>query len=76
MTAKQMYHFCASNDRNGNPQRCYVLIDNNDNTLATWDEGYLGYHAVPDEWRAAAYNAERINCSVEFYKNLLRTVYI
>ena len=40
-------HHCAPNDRNGNPQRCYVLLDLDDVAVAAWDEGYLGNLAVP-----------------------------
>lgn len=32
-------HFCAANDVNGNPQRCYVLVDEDGRNLAAWDEG-------------------------------------
>jgi hypothetical protein len=46
-------HYCAPNDHNGNPQRCYVLIDPDDVAVAAWDEGYLGDHAVPGWWREA-----------------------
>lgn len=74
MTATQVLHFCASNDRNGNPQRCYVLVDADGNKLAAWDEGYEGHHAVPDVWRDAAYDAERINCSMTWYRKMLRTL--
>jgi hypothetical protein len=67
-------HHCANNDVNGNPQRCYVLTDLDDQPVAVWDEGYLGHHAVPGIWRDAAYNAPRINCSVAKYRRLLRTL--
>ena len=74
MTATQVLHYCASNDYNGNPRRCYVLVDNEGNKLAAWDEGYEGYNAVPNELRDAAYNADRIKCSVTFYRKMLRTL--
>lgn len=67
-------HYCAPHDHNGNPQRCYVLIDPDDVAVAAWDEGYLGDHAVPGLWRETAYNAPRINCSVTKYRKLLRTL--
>lgn len=67
-------HYCASNDVNGNPQRCYVLTDLDGQPVAVWDEGYLGSHAVPGWWRETAYNAPRISCSVTKYRKLLRTL--
>jgi len=67
-------HYCAPNDRNGNPQRCYVLLDLDDVAVAAWDEGYLGSHAVHGIWREAAYNAPRIECTVAAYRHLLRTL--
>ena len=69
----QFIRYCAQNDRNGNPQRCFVLLDPDDNTpIAAWNEGYYGHDAVPGVWRRSAYQAERIDCSVRKYKELLR----
>jgi hypothetical protein len=69
----QFIHYCAKNDVNGNPQRCYVLIDSDDgNPVAAWDEGYYGLDCVPGIWRTDAYHAERIDCSIAKYKKLLR----
>ena len=65
-------HFCADNDRNGNPQRLYALIDPEGEMLAVWDEGYSGSDAVPGIWRKDAYFAEREKISVRKYKKLLR----
>lgn len=67
-------HYCANNDKNGNPQRCYVLINPEGDQVAAWDEGYLGSDAVPGIWRRMAYDADRINVSVKDYKRLLRTL--
>jgi hypothetical protein len=39
-----IFHYCANNDVNGNPQRLYALIDDNEDILAVWDEGYLGHN--------------------------------
>jgi hypothetical protein len=64
-------HFCARNDVNGNPRRLYVLSFEGEK-LAAWDEEYLGNLAVPGIWREAAYNAERIDCSVAMYNKLRR----
>lgn len=64
-------HLCAPNDVNGNPRRLYVLISDGE-SIAAWDEGYNGHHAVPGVWRDAAYNAERVNCTVKTYRDLKR----
>jgi hypothetical protein len=79
----QFIHYCAQNDRNGNPQRCYVLLDPDDNTpIAAWNEGYYGHDAVPGVWRRDAYHAERItaqsqstsNCCVHFLRLITHTM--
>ena len=67
-------HFCAINDINGNPQRCYVLVDERGQSLAVWDEGYKGSDSVPGVWRREAYSALRSNITVKEYKRLLKTL--
>ena len=47
----ELIHLNAGNDRNGNPRRIYVLLDNGQKRGA-WDEGYAGSHAVPSDIRA------------------------
>ena len=63
-------HHCANNDLNGNPQRVYVLYDQNDSPICSWDEGYLGHHCVPEGLRLSAYSVSRVNCSVRTYESL------
>lgn len=65
-------HLCATNDHYGNPQRLYVLNDEDGKFIACWDEGYKGHHAVPGWWRKSAYLAQRVDVSVTKYKQLLR----
>ncbi len=67
-------HMCAENDYYGNPQRLYVLSNEDGKFIACWDEGYNGHHAVPGVWRDKAYLAQRFDISVTKYKNLLRTL--
>jgi hypothetical protein len=67
-------HMCAKNDYYGNPQRLYVMSDEDGKFIQCWDEGYNGYHAVPEELRNDAYLAQRVNVSVTKYKQLLRTL--
>ena len=65
----RMAHMCAPNDENGNPQRLYAgcFEIKGIPTIQCWDEGYLGHHAVPEEYREAAYAAERIEMSEDQY---------
>jgi len=72
--AMQIIRYCAENDYNGNPQRVYVMLDEDSNQIAQWDEGYYGFHAVPGPWRDDAYRAERISVSVKKYKRILRQI--
>lgn len=37
----------AGNDRNGNPRRVYLMIENGV-IGGAFDEGYAGFHAVPN----------------------------
>jgi len=68
-------HLCALNDRNGNPQRLYVLVDDESGDyVAAWDEGYHGYQAVPGRWRDAAYQADRQSISVKDYNKIRRSL--
>ena len=67
-------HLCANNDYNGNPQRLYVLSNEEGKFIAAWDEGYNGHHAVPGIWRKEAYMAQRVNVSVTKYNTLKRAL--
>ena len=53
-------HLCAPNDRNGNPNRCYVAFAGSA-LRGAWDERYDGFNAVPPELRQLALNAPRID---------------
>ena len=64
-------HACAENDINGNPQRLYLLTDDAGAILASWNEGYLGHHAVPGPWRREAYDALRSEISTDSYHWIL-----
>ena len=65
---------CANNDYYGNPQRLYVMSDDEGKFIAVWDEGYNGYNAVPEPLRNEAHSAQRFNVSVTKYKTLLCTL--
>jgi hypothetical protein len=48
-------------------------MSNNDGLFVKcWDEGYNGYHAVPEELRNEAYLAQRLDISEAKYNTLKR----
>jgi hypothetical protein len=65
---------CANNDYYGNPQRLYVLSNEDGKFVQCWDEGYEGHHAVPEEYRKEAYSAQRFDISETKYKQLKCTL--
>lgn len=71
---KGFVYFCAENDYYGNPQRLYVLSNEDGKFIAAWNEGYNGHHAVPGIWRKEAYQAQRFDISVAKYNTLLRSL--
>lgn len=56
-----MYYLCAKNDINGNPRRVFVLIDEDGEQLAAWDESYKGCDAVPGDFRDMAWSSKMNN---------------
>ena len=70
----RMVHMCAPNDHSGNPQRLYAGLFEIKGipTLRCWDEGYSGHHAVPEEYREAAYAAERKEFDADDYRLWLK----
>ena len=67
-------HMCAKNDYYGNPQRLYVMSDEDGKFIAAWNEGYHGYNAVPEPLRNEAYSSQRFDISVAKYNTLLRSL--
>jgi len=66
----RIVYVCAENDVNGNPQRLYYDISKN----KSYDEGYAGFHAVPEHLRKHASEAEfnfKLKVTAEFYQELL-----
>jgi len=68
----KVIHCCATNDHNGNPRRCYVLVNNHGTKCAVWDEGYEGHHAVHPDFREAAAIADRVKVTPREYRKLLK----
>ncbi|MEN9861302.1 MAG: hypothetical protein RLZZ515_1784 [Cyanobacteriota bacterium] len=60
---KLAIHLAAPNDRNGNPRRAYLILNELGCAVAFYEEGYKGCHAVPPGLRPAAAMAPRINVS-------------
>jgi hypothetical protein len=58
-----MIHLCAPNDRNGNPRRLFLELNECGCAVRHWLEGYKGSSCVPDGLRKAAAMAVRINVS-------------
>lgn len=50
MHTYQVLHLQATNDRNGNPRRGFVVLFN-DGQHAYFDEGYHGFQAIPADYR-------------------------
>ena len=66
----RIVYVCAENDVNGNPQRLYYDTSKN----KSYDEGYAGFHAVPEHLRKDAYEAEfncKLKVTAELYQELL-----
>ena len=50
----------TTNDTNGNPRRCWIELRDG-LAIASYDEGYVGVNALPEELRKENYLAPRIN---------------
>lgn len=67
-------HADAGTTTNGNPRRCYVVLDNTDGTtVAVYDEGYRGFKAVPAEYRDNANGATTFSVTTTEYRELIKT---
>lgn len=70
-------HICGPNDANGNPQRAYALLDEDDgcaNVIAVVDEGYEGERAIVRRYPSATSAnllSTRINVSAAEYRRWL-----
>ena len=64
----------AGNDRNGNPQRCYVVDTKDSETPPiVYDEGYKGRKVVPDLiWENGIYIGEFQTTKKE-YRQLIKS---
>jgi hypothetical protein len=68
---KTVIRYKANNDVNGNPRRVYAIYE--DGVLVeSYNEGYRGWGAVPEEYRDMASMAETVDVSVSEYNRILR----
>lgn len=68
-------HFCATNDANGNPRRCYAIIDTKGKWRAVLDEGYVGIQVVlrwAERYRFKVNEAGAVNITPAEYRTLIR----
>jgi hypothetical protein len=74
MRTVNVIHICAPNDRNGNPQRCYLVLDSENSNVIAYDIGYRGTDCLPDDKaiQNAVYYANRVNVSPAEYRRILR----
>ena len=68
--SKCLLHLNAGNDRNGNPRRLYVVMENG-RIVAVFNEGYEGHGAIPAAYkRLYAHVGERIDITPAQYREL------
>jgi hypothetical protein len=69
-------HLKAPNDKNGNPQRCYVVYSTQGEFISTHNEGYKGKACIPEYIRKYngnnAFDLPSINVTVKEYKSWLK----
>lgn len=72
---KSVIHLNAGNDANGNPRRCYVIMDANLYVIDVIDEGYSGTreleHRHPD-LKPLAHSVPSFATTPKEYKSLMK----
>lgn len=62
----------TKNDVNGNPRHVYVLYGEYGEIVNTWDVGYSGYAAVPEQYQTLAQRAPEIPTTYKEYNAMVR----
>tara|TARA_R100000152_G_C6756515_1_gene180287 strand:+ start:872 stop:1078 length:207 start_codon:yes stop_codon:yes gene_type:complete len=62
----------STNDVNGNPRRAWIELDENGIKKNVFNEGYMGYNAVPKRIREQAKSCIQIRVSIKEYKELIK----
>ena len=71
LNASMVFMFVAPNDSNGNPRHVYAVFEG-DKVVGSWDAGYNGYNAVPDDLRDLARRAATIYVPVSEYRRIVK----
>lgn len=66
-------HLCAPNDRNGNPRRAFLFINEHNAAVFLWPESYAGPDCVLQSLRPLAHRATRINVSAGELRSWLKS---
>jgi len=62
----------TTNDREGNPRRAWVELDDNGAKKNVFKEGYMGFNAVPERIREQAKRCIEIRVSIKGYQELTK----
>ena len=60
----------STNDQDGNPRRAWIELDDNGAKKNVFEQGYMGFNAVPERIREQAKRCIEIRVSVREYKEL------
>ena len=63
--------FAAPNTPMGNPRRVYAAFEGN-RIVGSWNVGYNGYNALPEELRDSAAGSFTVYVNVAEYKKILK----
>ena len=62
----------STHDQNGNPRRAWIELNDNGGKKNVFEEGYMGFNAVPERIREQAKRCLEIRVSIKEYKELVK----
>ena len=62
----------STNDQDGNPRRAWIELDDNGAKKKVFEQGYMGFNAVPERIRKQAKDCLEIRVSIKEYKELIK----
>ena len=62
----------TTNDQDGNPRRAWVELDKNGAKKNVFNEGYMGFNAIPERIREQAKRCLEIRVGIREYKELTK----
>lgn len=62
----------STNDQDGNPRRAWIELDDNGAKKNVFEQGYMGFNAVPERIREKAKDCLEIRVSIKEYKELTK----